>query len=253
MYEQLLKNAGLLEKEVRVYLAALEFGPMTVQQLAQRTHIGRTTVYVEIASLMKKGFMSKIEKYSKIYFSAETPESLERLFQKQIEVAKQRYSQFKKVLPRLKTIAETAEDKPRVRFFEDKEGIMAIQKDIIRSRAESLDEFIAIDLDNLLFPRHYKDHRSRIAKKYKKIRVIYTTKNGAALTPKEGPRERRLIPAKQFPFQGELVLYDGKVAMVTQGTKKIGVIVEHRSIADMLRSLFELAWQEAGRLNQDQK
>jgi len=249
MYEQYLKNSGLSEKEVRVYLATLEFGPMTVQQLSHRTHIRRTTVYVEIASLARKGFMSKVEKDGRVYFAAETPDSLRRLFRKKIETARQSYEYFKKILPRLETIAETAQDKPRIRFFEDKEGIKNIQQDIIKSRAESMDEFIYIDPENLLFPFKPGDHRSRIAKRYKKIRVIYTSKKGAFLPPREGPRERRFISFEKFPFEGELVIYGGKVAMLMPGVKKIGVIIEHRSIADMLKQLFELGWKEAGRLS----
>ena len=248
-YEQLLKNAGLSEKEARVYLTVLEFGLMTVQQLANRTQIRRTTVYIQLASLAKKGFMSKVEKDGKIYFAAETPESLLGLFQKQIEAAKKTRVQFKKILPKLKILAETAENKPRIRFFEDKEGITNIHKDILKSRG-SMEEFISIDPDKLLFPFQAGDHRTRIAKKYKKIRVIYTSPQGPVFPKKEGPREARSIPFERFSFDGEIVIYGGKVVLLTAGAKKIGVIIEHRSIADLMRNLFELAWQEAGRLSE---
>lgn len=248
MYEQLMKSIGLSQKELQVYLASLEFGPMTVQGLAQRTHVHRTTVYLQISSLAKRGLMSKTEKDGRTYFTAEPPEAVERLFEKKLEMTRTAQAQFKKILPRLKTLAETASIKPQVRFFEDKEGIESIQRDIIKSRAGSMDEFISIDPDNLLFPMRPGDHRERIARRYGKIRVIYTSKKGAFLPQKEGPRERRFIPADQFAFEGELVIYGGKVALVTPGKKKIGVIIEHRSIADLLRSIFNLAWEEAGRL-----
>lgn len=249
MFEQYLKNAGLSEKEARVYLAALEFGPMTVQQLARHTNIRRTTAYVQIASLIKQGFMSKTEKDGKVHFTAEAPESLQLLFKKQIKMVMNKYAQFKKIIPRLRTLAETAEDKPRVRFFEGKEGLVHIHKDILRSRAGSMDEFISIDPENLLFPIQPGDHRNRIAKRYKKIRVIYTSPKGPFLSAKEGLRERRFIPIEKFPFDGELVIYGRKVALVVPGTKKIGVLIEHRLIADMFRRIFELAWQEAGRIS----
>lgn len=250
MYEQHLKNIGLSEKEIKVYLAALEFGSMTVQQLAHQTSIGRTTVYVEIASLTKKGFMSRAEKDGRTYFVAEMPDALERLFEQRIKSTRHAYNQFKKILPKLKILAEDSGIKPQVRFFEDKEGIKNIHRDIIKSRASTMEEFISIDPETLLFPFHPDDHRNRIAKRYKKIRVIYTSKKGAFLPHRQGPREWRFVPFSQFPFDGELVIYGEKVTLLIPGKKKIGVIIEHRSVAEMLRNLFNLAWKEAERFSE---
>ena len=48
-----LQDIGLSEKEARVYLAALEIGRATADQLAKHAKIVRPTTYVQLQSLMK--------------------------------------------------------------------------------------------------------------------------------------------------------------------------------------------------------
>ena len=64
-----LKQLGLLEKEAKVYLASLELGEATVLELAKKSALNRTTVYVEIEKLGQRGLVSSIEKGKKRYFS----------------------------------------------------------------------------------------------------------------------------------------------------------------------------------------
>src|SRR3990167_4868713 len=80
-----LQDIGLSEKESRVYLAALELGRATADQLAKQAKIKRPTTYVQLESLMKMGLMSTYEEDKKAYFAPESPELLRRLLHKQKE------------------------------------------------------------------------------------------------------------------------------------------------------------------------
>lgn len=79
MYEQSLKNLDLSEKEAVVYLASLELGSSTIQEIAKKSQISRSTAYEVIESLIKKGLMSSLTKGKKKYFSAAAPETLTTL------------------------------------------------------------------------------------------------------------------------------------------------------------------------------
>ena len=50
-----LQDMGLSEKEAKIYLASLEIGRATADQLAKQAKIVRSTTYVQLESLMKKG------------------------------------------------------------------------------------------------------------------------------------------------------------------------------------------------------
>lgn len=59
-----LKNLGLNEKEARVYLAALELGEASVQEIAQKSGVKRVTAHVAIEKLKTEGLLYEEKKAS---------------------------------------------------------------------------------------------------------------------------------------------------------------------------------------------
>lgn len=245
MLEQVLKKMGLSEKTAKVYAISFEFGPQTVQQMAQKLGIPRPTVYSQIESLIKLGLMSKIEKGGKVYFAAESPENLERLLKKKVGEIQSLSLEFKKNLPRLKRMFLTSEEKPKIRFFEGKEGLLTMIKDFKRSKFDSVEEFVPIDEAFNMMPPADQDFRQKLAKKFKKIpmRIIYTSKDGPILKAKEGNKERKFVTREKFPHSGSLTIYGKKVALMSENADLIGIIIESRGISDTLRTLFDFAWE----------
>lgn len=250
-YETELKNLGLSEKETKIYLASLELGPETILKISRIAGVNRPTTYVQVESLMKKGLMSTFLKGKKRYFSAEPPERLLGL----VDVARKDFEEkeksFKNILPELKNVFNVSGERPKVRFYEGKEGIKAIQEDILKSKFESSEEFSAIDPSHKLFPPGPKDHRSKIKKKHKGIptRVIYTSSKGPILPKKEGSVLTRFIPPEKFPFSNEIVVYGNKVAIASYEKKIIGIIIESKAVADTLRAIFNLSWEASEKYN----
>ena len=56
--KQTLKDFGLKEKEIRVYLGVLRSGEATVSELARIIKVKRTTIYVVAERLLKKGILA---------------------------------------------------------------------------------------------------------------------------------------------------------------------------------------------------
>jgi len=84
-----LRKLGLKEKEVAIYLAALELGYSPVQLIARQAGVSRPTAYEIINELIKKGLMREskrkgLTKGEKNLFSAESPDKLLGLLRVQI-------------------------------------------------------------------------------------------------------------------------------------------------------------------------
>jgi predicted DNA-binding transcriptional regulator len=62
--EETLEKLGLNEKEAKVYLALLELGQDTVQNIAQRASITRPTTYNILDALVKKGLTTQVDQDS---------------------------------------------------------------------------------------------------------------------------------------------------------------------------------------------
>lgn len=237
-----LKEIGMAEKEAKVFLASLELGSSAVQEIAKKADINRATTYVIIEKLMKKGLMSSVEKGKKTFFQTEDPKRLLKLLEEQEEGLKRKEEEFKKYLPELETLFNISEEKPKVRFFEGKEGVVAIQKDILRSKFDSIAEFVPLDESYEIFPPDPQDYRHQIRKVAKKM--IYSSKSNR-IVPKEDFAESRSVPSEKFSFNSEVVIYGDKTAIVSLDKKLIGVIIESKGIADSLKSIFNLAWEAA--------
>src|ERR1700689_5744541 len=107
-----LQDIGLSEKEARVYLASLELGRTTAEKLAKHAKVNRSTTYVQIESLMKKGLMSTYEEDKKTYFAPESPELLKRLLSKQRDELQSKERDLSSILPALLQQFEGAGERP---------------------------------------------------------------------------------------------------------------------------------------------
>ncbi|MCX6729918.1 MAG: BlaI/MecI/CopY family transcriptional regulator, partial [Candidatus Portnoybacteria bacterium] len=71
-----LQQFGLSNNEAKVYLAGLEIGQASIQDLAQKSQVKRTTIYTVLEGLKEKGLMSQIKRGSKAFLVSENPENL---------------------------------------------------------------------------------------------------------------------------------------------------------------------------------
>ncbi len=242
-----LEKLGLSEKEALVYLASLEIGPSPVQLIARKAEVNRATTYVMIESLLRHGLMSSFEKGKKTFYTAEKPERLHRIVHNERAAVDEKEQTIKKILPDLDAICAAAGERPKVSFYEGEDGLEAMRDTIFDSKTEAMEDFISFDdLRHLLPQDHWKHHNERLAKKKIKGRTIYTSEKFEK--PAEAIQhlwEFRRIPKQQFPMHGELTVYGNKVAMIALKGKLVGVIIESKEMALMVRSMFELAWMQA--------
>lgn len=248
MLEQLQK-LGLSEKEAKVYLASLQLGPGTAQELTQKTGLRRPTVYFTIEQLKKRGLMSLFEKGKKTFFAAESPENLSTLFAQEEKRMEEARSVLNVLLPELGGMFSASGERPRVRFFEGKEGLKAMQEDFLRTKDKEIEEFFsADDYVDVFSPEERKIYIEKRTKKKISVRGVYTRKAGPF--PEGRPlAQTRWVPEERFPFSSDVVIYGNNVAIASLRGKLVGVIVESKEMADTMRAIFKLAWQAAEEYN----
>ncbi|RJQ30486.1 hypothetical protein C4572_04225, partial [Candidatus Parcubacteria bacterium] len=214
--ENKLRELGLADKEARVYLASLELGSDTVQNIAKKAKVNRATTHVIIMEkLIKKGLMSSFKKDKKTFYQVESPEQLMRLLRDQEEDIKRKEEEFKKYLPELETLYSIAEEKPKVRFFEGKEGLISIREDYFKAKDKEVLGFFAIDEEKNIFS---EEERQRAAAERKnkniQIKLIYTDEE-PSLRQESGLSLRRFVPREKFPLSSTFIIYDNKVGVVS--------------------------------------
>lgn len=249
--EKQLKIIGLSENEISTYLALLELGKGTVSRISRKASLNRTTGYDILNRLVSKNLISISGKEPKQEYAAESPDNLELFIAKELERKQNELDEARKIIPELKSLHNVL-GRPKVRFYEGKEGLQQVYEDTLSSTEEILAYASVEDIQPTLphyFPHYYK----RRTKKGIPIRAIFPESPDAherASLDKKEMRQSLIIPSAQFGFHPEINIYDNKI-MIASWREKLGIIIESAEIADAMKKIYELAWAEAKRLDQE--
>lgn len=237
-----LKQFGLTDNEAKVYLAGLELGATSIQEIAKKAGVKRTTVYAVIQALKQKGLFSESQKGAKMIFIAESPENLVRL-------SEQRYYDLKKLLPELESIYNASEAKPKVRFYEGREGYLTVYENILKDKPKEVLVFGAYDFWCAQIDEKYEQDwierrvKQGIFLRWLDFKTSLTEK--MRLADKENLRAIRFLPQK-FSYTPSMFIYSNKAVIISGKQKKFtAVVIEDKETSQMFKQLFEMFWQGA--------
>ena len=240
--KQVLSNIGLTKEETSIYLAGLELGETSVQNLAKKAGIKRPTAYKILEELINKGMAYQTFKGKKRYFGTEDPEKIVASF-------KQKEAELDKILPELKSIYNFSDVKPKVKFYEGVAGAIAVYEDTLATTKDGGEILTYTGVKNLFetFPKGYaqKYFDRRVARNIS-VRVIAIESEESQEWKRYGKKELRdivLIPEGKINFFGDTEIYGDKVALISYKENFMAVVIESKEIANMQRFLFELAWK----------
>jgi len=234
-----LKPFGLSDKESLIYLTTLQLGADSVQNIAKKAGINRVSAYDILERLAESRFVETVIKGKKRYFAAIKPETI-------LDNLKSREALFSRLMPELTAIQAKTESKPKVMYFEGRDGIWQAFMDRIRHKPELKENLVYGSSEKLLlaYPEEYKTFTSeRLAKGI--IARIIVEKSESGIWEKE-KSEDHLRQVKFLPSDVELnsstVIYGDRMLTVSWDSQ-IAVIIEDKNNADNQRKIFELLWQ----------
>ncbi len=239
--EQDLKTIGLDEKEAKVYLAALELGPTSIQLLTQKSGIKRSTVYEMLKSLSGKGLVSESTKGKRPVIIASEPENLKRSLKSKEQL-------LNDILPELRSICNIGFIKPGITFYEGKEELKRIYWDTLSTKEkttywispiQSISETLGED-----FLNKYVEERTRRKIWAKSIHITSRKAQYKYIEPqfhKKTLREMRFTPI-EINIPDTIVIYDNKVAVMSSRKEGFGFVVESGDYAKTMRIFHDLLW-----------
>jgi sugar-specific transcriptional regulator TrmB len=239
-----LQDMGLSEKEARVYLAALELGATTAEKLAKHAKVNRSTTYVQLESLMKSGLISTYEENKKTYFAPESPELLKRLLGKQKDDLSARERDLATILPALIKQYEGAGERPVVRFFPGKEGIVAVREEVLTMKEKKLN--VVLSSENMLrmfTERELDEYTAQRTALGIHSRALYTHKKYFTDAKSNKLSERRLMP--NSPLTIDIRIFDDKTAIFSLDGTLFALVIESKQIASSMKMIFDVLWNSA--------
>ncbi|MCX6797410.1 MAG: TrmB family transcriptional regulator [Candidatus Doudnabacteria bacterium] len=246
--EVILKNFGLSEKEISVYLALIELGPSSVREISAKSKVNRGTTYDILKSLIVAGIVSYYNKESKQYFIAEEPEKLLSAIDQKQEGLLEVRKNIQENLPLLKILFEKQGGKTVVKFYEGSKGVRQIFVDILEEVGKSPDKIYY-----LYSSATAEDRKSvygampdfserRIAKKIS-VKIISLGEGGKLA----GLDERKLMPIGKKDLKAtHEIIYAGKVVHISIGNNEnpVGLVIQNEEIYQAQKMIFEYNWQK---------
>lgn len=240
--EEQLQTLGLNEKEAKIYLASLELGLTSVQNIAKKAQIKRSTVYELMENLLKQNLITIVPKGKKRYFLAAEPTHL-------TQVIAHKQKTLNQILPELEALSKVSPIKPKIRFYEGEEGIKSVYADTIKEGKDLL-AFVSVatayesPLINYLNEQYIKQ---RTAKKI--MAKVIAPDSSLALSYKKRDkveyRQTKLIAEKDYPFSIEINIYGNKVAFMSfKSNELMGVILESKEIAKTMSLIHKFFWDK---------
>ena len=165
----------------------------------------------------------------------------------ELEQKQKNLKEAKNLIPQLKSI-HTVAGRPKVRFYEGKQGLIDVYEDTLTS-TETIRAYATVDDMHRALPGYFPKYYKRRASKGIHIRAIVpATPIGRerALHDKDEFRETAFVPSDKYYFSPEINIYDNKV-MIASWREQLGIIIESAEIADAMKKMYELAWNEAKR------
>lgn len=239
--ENILKTLGLTSMQGRVYIAALELGEATMQALARKSGVNRSTIYTFIDDLKERGFILEAKKYKRNVYVAAHPEAL-------VEMQKNRVRDLENLLPELLAINNKSDKKPRVTFFEGFDGVEEAYKDQLRVKKEILAyedvENLKGELPQRIFDWFPKERARRDI-------LIRTISRDTPLAREFSQRNRGLLRETKFlqapHFKTDINIYGDKVSLIDlQAASPFAVIIENRNLAETMRTVWKQLWDKLG-------
>ncbi len=253
---------GLSEKEAKLYISLLELEVAGVNEIARKAGINRSSAYVVIESLKKRGLVSvSVDKLIQEYVAA-SPDSLLRIAHDVSKKHSETKNKIEQILPELKALYKGTRHRPKVMVYDDQEKINELclslnnepnlQKIRVYEDPEGMYENLSKDFIET-------DCEMRSKKNIKMVMISPNTQLSKEIMQKyksfKKSDEISLIPKNKFSYSKETVsvtVYEKKVKFYSV-KDSFAIIIENDMIAETLKNIFDLAWAESKKLDEARK
>lgn len=239
-----LKGIGLSDKSARIYVAAVELGEASVQELADKSGVARTSVYHIIEELIKKNFIIEVRKTKKTLYLPVAPKDI-------YLQTREKLREFELLAPFIEERMTSVHTRSKVVFFHGVTGFKQAWDLIFSSRTKEYAmitqgkhflEFVKEKyiLDEIIQRKIKLGFRSRQLVTDNQYTRGFVTKD------KKENRETRFLPQGTDISFTEIICEE-YVFFISNRIENMIFAVEHDGYAYTRRELFEVLWKCCGR------
>lgn len=237
----LLRDIGLTESEIKVYLALIGLGSSTKGPIVKKSRVASSKIYELLEKLIDKGLVSYVIKSGVKYFeAADTSRLMDYMNEKEHRVNEQK-KELEKIIPflEMKRSSNVAESETQV--FNGMKGAKTAFYDMLNMKKG--DEILVMGLTEA--PESFQNFLVRFHRKRSEKGIICRAISGGKMKKFNSISLLKHTKLKLFP--GEIsspvatIIYDDKT-LLSLPNDNIWIQIKNKRLADTNRSKFEEFW-----------
>jgi len=250
--QEQLQYFSCTDREVSIYLEALQMGPVSVQALAKQIGQNRITVHSATEQLVKKGLLYESRSGKRRLLVAEEPDSLFRLLSKKENELEYARANLGYAVGLLRRVHSPVSSRPSVQFHEGVEGFRRMLDMTLSAKGEFL-ALINVELfSEHLSAEYLENYFERRSEGGIHSRLIWPEENSfAQLVLKDAAKHKiqvRYLPTGE-KWRSGFISWNNCISLVSFSAGQITcTIVENDDIVSFYRDIiFESLWRSAVR------
>ena len=256
LIEKELQKIGLSNKESKVYMAALELGLDSVQNIANKAKVNRATTYSVLEGLISRGLIGTSQEGKKTLYSATSPDYLNTQFEIRKKEIEELQKSFKKILPQLSSLHNAKKNKPVIKYYEGKSGLLSCAEEFTQVFDSKSNEPARMIYNRDKFIKVVSlEERNSYAKmrtdRKIKSKVLYNTSPENILRGRMG--NRVIVDEKDYKFEGDIAIYKDYIKLSGLSEPINAIMIQDKSLANTLKVVFDMAWEMALRNKVEEK
>ncbi len=261
MLDKIFKNLGLKSIHAEIYLFLVESGPNSAGNLSKKLGIPRSSLYGFLQELSQKEMVSQSQKSGIKIWQSTPPEKITDIINNQINRFEKIKDAYQNILPDMKNREKTDFIQPKFTYFEGRDGIRQMLKDVLLYRDISTEAFWPFKdmvdilgkeflIENAIIKRAKQNIFARVI--WPKEKSIDPKKNPFVGSGKEFKREIRIMSGGIDCSMGYWI-YANKVMFISSKKESFGFILESKEAVQLMRAQFEILWKISKKMVVDEK
>ncbi len=243
-----LVQLGFNASESAVYIASLELGSQPASVIAKKAKLKRGQTYNILSQLKDRGIIQEFTKDGVRHFVGQSPSTLLSMIsvrEEELAVQKQKLLQLVPILEKLRNPLIV---QPKVRFYQGIQGLKEVYNDTIRDPGQII--YAVCDFEHTFPAEHSKELHDwlwkytdrRAAENVWLHGIVNKSKDSDLAYKWRRKQKRKMKMLKDVYLPVELIVYGDKVALISTKEDMVGVIIEDKPIAEMLRNVHRAIW-----------
>ncbi|MAF51286.1 MAG: hypothetical protein CMH64_04315 [Nanoarchaeota archaeon] len=248
MKEELLREIGLTQSEIKVYLSLLELGDSTRGDIVNESRIAGSKIYEILEKLQEKGFVSIYTKNKVKHFKPTNPQQIIYYLEEKKSQIEEVEKQTQQLLPSLLEKFSSSKEEEEVEVLSGIKGLEVLFREQVETLKRGETCYViggtrGYDEENVEAFFH-KIQKMR-QKKGIKTRMVFNIKQRESYAEQFSSKVYKFTEIRYMHHTSPVAInfYKDKTIIIIFGKKTTSIYINSKEVANSFMEYFNLLWK----------